>query len=225
MTEIPEHLLRRSRERRAALGDGEGGGDEAGGESAAASSSAAASPAPAESSAASEAASVPAVPAAAAAPAVVVEEATPPMVLAEQAARRTRIPVWAAPVLLLLPFWAVLYAGAFGTRGETGPVDPLVLGQQVFSRAGCSSCHGAAGEGGVGPALKGGEAKLTFPNEADHVKWVQEGSQTKPVGTPYGDAARPGGQHTVKSAGMPAFSGTLSQAEIEAVVKYEREKL
>jgi mono/diheme cytochrome c family protein len=223
VTEIPEHLLRRSRERRAALGDGEGGGDAGGGESAAAASS----PAPAESSAAasSEAASVPAVPAAAAAPAVVVEEATPPMVLAEQAARRTRIPVWAAPVLLLLPFWAVLYAGAFGSRGETGPVDPLVLGQQVFTRAGCSSCHGAAGEGGVGPALKGGEAKLTFPNEADHVKWVQEGSQTKAVGTPYGDPGRPGGQHVVKTAGMPPFSGTLSQAEIEAVVKFEREKL
>ena len=45
------------------------------------------------------------------------------------------------------------------------------------------------------------------------------------VGTPYGDPKRVGGQHHVKLQAMPAFAGTLSEAEIAAVVKYEREKL
>jgi len=221
VTEIPEHLLRRSRERRAALGDGEAGGESA----PAPAASEAAAPASSE-TAPVPAAAAPAAPAAARATApAVVEEPLAPVYIAGQAAHRSRIPIWAAPILLILPFWAVLYAGAFGTRGKTGPVDPLVLGQQVYNSAGCSGCHGAAGEGGVGPALHGGEAKLTFPNEADHIKWVQEGSQSKPVGTPYGDPNRPGGQHKVKIAGMPAFASSLSQAQIEAVVKYEREKL
>lgn len=222
MTEIPEHLLRRSRERRSALGGGEGGGEEPAAPAPAA-AGASAGAASAEEAPAAPAA-VPAVPQAAAAPAVI-EEAIPPMVLADQAARRSRIPIWAAPVLLILPFWAVLYAGAFGTRGQQGPVDPLVLGQQIYANKGCASCHGASGEGGVGPVLKGGEAKLTFPNEADHIKWVEEGSTSKAVGTPYGDPNRPGGQHVVKVAGMPSFAGTLTPTEIEAVVKYEREKL
>lgn len=221
MTEIPEHLLRRSRERRSALG-GEGGGDA--GEASAAPASAAPAPSTGDEPAAAPVPAKAAAPAAAV-PATAEPEEIPAMVLADQAVRRTRIPVWAAPVLLLLPFWAVLYAGAFGTRGESGPVDPLVLGQQVYARAGCSGCHGASGEGGVGPALKGGDAKVTFPNEADHIKWVQEGSQSKAKGEPYGDPARPGGQRVVKTQGMPGFTGTLSQAEIEAVVKYEREKL
>jgi mono/diheme cytochrome c family protein len=77
----------------------------------------------------------------------------------------------------------------------------------------------------VGPALAGGQAKLTFPNEPDHVTWVKEGSQSKAKGTPYGDPNRQGGQHVVKAQGMPPFAGTLTDQQIEAVVTYEREKL
>jgi mono/diheme cytochrome c family protein len=216
VTEIPEHLLRRSRERRAALSGGDAGEGEAAAPAPAAS-------APAESSEAASAETAP-VPAAAPAPApAVIDEPLAPVYIADAAAKRSRIPIWAAPVLVILPLWAVLYAGAFGTRGKTGPVDPLVLGQQVYASAGCSSCHGGSGEGGVGPPLHGGQAKLTFPNEADHIKWVQTGSGPY-AGKPYGDPARPGGQHVAKGI-MPSFSGALSQAQIEAVVKYEREKL
>ena len=219
MTEIPEHLLRRSRERRAALGQGDAG---ASGEGEAGSApSAAPAPAAEASAPATTAAAAPA-PVEAAPPAVV-DEAPSPILLAEQAARRTRIPMWVAPVLLVLPFWAVLYAGAFGERHKAGPVDPLVLGQQVYTANGCSGCHGVAGEGGVGPALKGGDAKLTFPNEADHIAWVKSGSGPF-AGKAYGDPARPGGQRMAKGI-MPGFAGTLSEQQIEAVVKYEREKL
>jgi mono/diheme cytochrome c family protein len=221
VTEIPEHLLRRSKERRAALGEGgDAAGASAGGEESAA------EPAPAAASSEAAVAAVPATTAAAPAAAVpaVIDEAPSPIFLTEQAVQRTRIPIWAAPVLLLLPFWAILYAGAFGERGSHGPVDPLVLGQQTYV-AKCASCHGKAGEGGAGPALASGGAAKTFPDSADQVTWVKEGSSGKDRGTPYGDPNREGGQHKVESGGMPAFGAQLTEEEIQAVVLYEREKL
>jgi mono/diheme cytochrome c family protein len=145
--------------------------------------------------------------------------------MVEQEARRTRVPLWVTPVLLVIPLWAVLYAGAFGDRGaEHEVVDPLVLGAEVYRSQGCSGCHGGAGEGGVGPALAGGSVEETFPDAADHIAWVKSGS----IGTPqepkpYGSPDRPGGQRLSKG-GMPSFS-SLTQEQIEAVVQYEREKL
>ena len=215
MPEVPEHLLRRSRERRAALG--QGGGDESAGD------------APAATPATTSAGAAPAPAAAAAAPAVVEAPPVPagpdPRLLKLEEARRRKIPSWAYPALLALPFWAILYVGAFGSHQKAVVLTQAQIGQRVYSSAGCSGCHGAAGEGGVGPKLAGGEAKLTFPNVADHIDWVKTGSQTKAKGTPYGDPGRVGGQHIVKVAGMPAFGGTLSESEIEAVVAYERDSL
>jgi len=88
----------------------------------------------------------------------------------------------------------------------------------------CAPCHGANGEGGVGPKLAGGEAKLTFPNEADHIAWVETGSAPH-KGQPYGDPARPGGQHIAKTGAMPPFKGTLTDDQIKNVVTFEREGL
>ncbi len=39
--------------------------------------------------------------------------------------------------------------------GNTNQQSPAVAGQQLFQTLGCVSCHGAAGEGGRGPALAG----------------------------------------------------------------------
>ena len=222
MTEVPEHLLRRSRERREALGLATGSGGEPApssstepGAEAAPSSTAAAVP---------ETAAAPA--AAPAAGAIAVQEPRPEALAMARAVqkRRSKNPIWVMPVLVGLPLWAFFYAFAFSPPKKAGPVDPLVLGAQVYRSAGCSGCHGAAGEGGVGPALAGGQAKLTFPTEADHISWVKTGSQPF-TGQKYGDPARTGGQHGPAKGIMPAFSGSLSQAQIEAVVKYEREKL
>jgi mono/diheme cytochrome c family protein len=220
VTEIPEHLLRRSQERRAALG-GEGGAAPAESSGASAPESAGSESTAVE--AAPAAAAVAPAAAAAAAPAVI-DEAPSPIMLTEQAVRRTSVPVWAMALLVLLPFWAILYAGAFGERGHEEALEPIVLGQQVYATY-CASCHGGQGEGGSGPALEGDEAELTFPDEADHIQWVREGSQGKAVGTPYGDAARAGGQRTVKVGAMPGFASTLTAEEIDAVVLYEREGL
>lgn len=159
----------------------------------------------------------------ASAPSAPVEAPIHPSYVAAEAVARTRVPMWVMPVLVLLPFWGFLYMGAFGERGTQEVLDPLVLGAQVYRSQGCSSCHGASGEGGVGPALAGGEAALTFPDEADHEAWIKSGSGGV-KGQPYGDPDRPGGQRGPAKGIMPGFPG-LSDEEIKAVVAYEREKL
>jgi hypothetical protein len=75
----------------------------------------------------------------------------------------------------------------------------------------------------VGPKLAGGEAAKTFPNVADHASWVKTGSGPF-SGQKYGDPNREGGQHGPAKGIMPSFS-SLSPPQIDAVVKYEREKL
>ena len=212
LAEVPDYLLQRSRERRAALGAGGAGGgptpssgDTGGGEPAPA--AAAESPAVAEAAAPAVEAAVPAV----------IEEAPPPPPLPTS---RTGIPGWMLPVLVALPFWAIVYMGAFGTVKSGAAPTGAALGAQVFA-TNCAPCHGGRGEGGVGPKLAGGEAALTFPNEADHIAWVDTGSAPH-KGQPYGDPARAGGQHVAKSGGMPSFKGKLTDAQIAAVVTYER---
>jgi mono/diheme cytochrome c family protein len=220
MAQVPEYLLQRSRERRAALGLPPSDGGEApapaapaeGGEGAA----------PEGGVPATAGAPVPAAAAPAAAPAV--PEPEPEPVYFEPPAARSGIPAWVVPVLALLPIWAFAYLGALNPPSSAAPVlTPIQQGAQTFAKN-CSPCHGAQGEGGVGPKLAGGEAKLTFPNEADHIAWVDTGSAPH-KGQPYGDPNRPGGQHIAKSGGMPPFKGTLSDAEIKNVVTFERDGL
>jgi mono/diheme cytochrome c family protein len=216
MTEVPDYLLKRSRERRAALGSPTGGATPASGDEGAAEASEDAS---ASTAAAAMTPSTPATPAPEAAPA---PPTTPPRARVTVPPRR--VPMWMMPVLLLLPLWAVVYPGALQPHKKSGPVDPLVLGAEVYASAGCSGCHGATGGGGVGPALHAGEAVKTFPNEADQVSWVKTGSGPF-TGKKYGDPAREGGQHGPATGQMPAFGASLSEEQINAVVKYEREKL
>ncbi len=212
MTEVPDYLLERSRARRAALGLGGGGdapapaGDSSGGDATPATAGSAPAPAPAA------ATSAPAAP-----------SARPPELPTYIApvGPRSGIPVWMMPVILFLPLWAIVYLGAFG---ESSTAAGPATGQEIFQTAGCVNCHGAQGQGGVGPQLAGGEVSKTFPNEADHIKFVGEGS-SKIKGQPYGDPARDGGQHTANSGGMPSFAGQLTEEEITLVVQYEREGL
>ena len=112
--------------------------------------------------------------------------------------------------------------GAFGE--STSAAGPATGSRRSSSGPGCVNCHGAQGQGGVGPQLAGGEVVKTFPNEADHMKFVSEGS-SKIKGQPYGDPAREGGQRIAASGGMPSFAGQLTEEEITAVVQYEREGL
>ncbi|MFN2506478.1 MAG: cytochrome c [Acidimicrobiales bacterium] len=216
MTEVPEYLLKRSRERREALGLGGGGsGAGSGGEGEAAGTPSPSAPAVQESAPAAAAAPPPA----AAAASQVEAAAGPPAFTVSRP--RSGIPVWMMPVILIFPLWAVVYAGAF-TETKAKVVDP---GAAAYLKGGCGACHGPTGAGGVGPKLSGGDAKLTFPNEADHVAWIETGSGGPNKGKPYGDPNRPGGPRPPSAGGMPAFKGTLTDEEIKAVVVYEREQL
>ena len=206
MTEVPEHLLARSRARRAALSGG--GGDEA---AAPAAVEPAASAAPAKQDDA-PAAAAPAV-AAAAAPAAI--EPTPPWV--EAANKRKKIPFWAVPVLAMLPFWAVLYAL---TLDPPTPKDsPVTLGDEVYANKGCAGCHGAGGGGnGNIPALIG-DTSVTkvWPTPAKQVAWIALGS----------DGWKAAGQTTMENGlpvkgGMPGWSTSLDPEEIMAVSLHER---
>lgn len=209
MTDIPEHLLRRSKERRSALGGGASGSEPP------------AAPGEAPGSGAAAGAVEPAggaevaTPAAAAVPVEAAPEPLPPYV--EASRRRPRVPRFAIPVLAALPVWALVYAGAL--TKPAGEADPeLAMGATVYA-AQCSGCHGANGEGGTGRPL--GDLMKVFPNKADQIAWVHLGSPEK--GTPYGDPAinRKAGEGGYGV--MPPFKDALSGEEIAAVVRYERE--
>ncbi len=216
VTEIPEHLLKRSRERRSAIG--QGGDAETPAETAPAK---AASSAPATTAAAAPAATGPAprtgAPAAPPAPPV---KPDPPYVVA--AKQRRKIPFWAMATLSLMPIWGFIYVRAL-TDGPDVVEGPLGNGVAVYSN--CASCHGADGGGGVGYPFSGGEVLKTFPHIADQVRWVYYGTEgynaaNIPV---YGSESRDGGAHVTGEQGvMPAFGTQLSGADIVAVVCHER---
>ena len=211
MTEVPEHLLKRSRDRKAALGGGGGEG--------AADTTPVASTETAPAAAATAAA-----PAAAAAP-VAVEKPKPPYVQA--ALKRKRIPIWAMPVLAFLPLWAVIYIGGLSPAASGAP-SQLETGKALYA-TNCSSCHGAGGGGGVGRPMTEGNLVKTFPDIIGQLEFVWLGSNgTGPAGTPYGDPSREGGVHKTLSYNgnpMPNFDKTLKQAQLLAVVRYEWETL
>jgi mono/diheme cytochrome c family protein len=210
VTEIPEHLLARSRARREAAGlatpsDAAAPAPTAGGEVEVVSS---ASPAPA--------AGRTIAPATAPAPPPP-PKPDPPYVRAYK--ERKRIPWWASPVLALLPIWAFIYTNTLEEPSKTAS-GPLAAGQTIYGQ--CASCHGASGGGGVGPALAGGDLAQVFPDYKDQIKWVSLGSNGWPSAT-YGAINKP------KKGGMPSWAadagGSLTPLQIAEVVRYEREVL
>lgn len=201
MTEIPEHLLKRSRERRAALGLGGGEAPESTSGEAAAATPSAPAPAPA-----------PATPAAPAEPAPP-EPPKPDPVYIQAAKRRKRIPYWAMTALAALPVWGYVYVRTLEPPPEED-TDPLALGAQVYS-ANCASCHGGSGEGGSGPAFVDGAVVATWPDYRDHLAWVMLGSDGWPSST-YGADESP------KKGGMPPFGNQLDEQQLAQVVLHER---
>jgi len=218
VTEIPEHLLKRSRERRALL---EGG----------TATPAAAEQAPAATPAATEATT----PAAAPAPSAPVGRGDAPVPAAPPppkpdsfvvaaAKRRNRIPYWAMLALALLPLWAFMYARSVTTQAEVA-AGPLSVGAETYGA--CESCHAADGSGGVGYPFTNGEVIKTFPHIEDQLRFVYFGSDNYAAAGVdiYGDPNREGGPHVVhgrNGASMPAWGGNLTDAEILGVVCHER---
>ena len=206
MTEVPDYLLQRSRERRSALGLG---GDEDGGALAATGDAGGGAPATASAASATPAVAAPAP----IAPGVPDPEPSAPAPNVEAALRRKRVPLWALPVVALLPLWGYVYAGTLEppTVEASGA---LVVGEEAYGA--CASCHGAGGAGGSGPALD--SVGTTFEEALEHAQWVYIGSQgwLDEVGDSYPDGRPVGG------GGMPAWGETLTAEELMSVVVYER---
>ncbi|WP_423916035.1 c-type cytochrome [Candidatus Poriferisodalis sp.] len=223
MTDVPEYLLERSRQRRIALGVLEDDGSEDGGAAAAAAPAAGgaptATPGQAEMIAAAREAAK-----------LEIEPAPPPdaaWVVAAQT--RHRIPIWVLPVLFCLPLWAFVYVKL--TEPPPEPITAITEGATTFSVR-CASCHGGDGsgsEGGaVGRPLWNGEVLLTFPSLDDSfIEWISVGSEGIGLGQAYGDPNRPGGAHIAggsdNAANMPAFGEVLSEHQLYSVARYVRE--
>lgn len=214
MTEIPEHLLKRSKERRQVLS----------GEESAAGDAPAAASTPATTSATPARAAAAPVPAAPPPP-----PPDPDYVVA--AKTRKKIPFWAMATLSLLPLWALLYVVAL-TPSEETIEGPLAVGQAVYGS--CAGCHGAAGQGGAGRVLHQGEVMKTFPAIEDMLNFVYVGSQKFVAAelAVYGDPDREGGAHAplayngnpMPQQGAKA-GGALTEYQILGVVCYTRYQL
>jgi mono/diheme cytochrome c family protein len=221
VTEIPEHLLKRSRDRRSALG--------LGGDDAAASGDAPSTATPATTAAAATpAAAAPSGPvgrkAAAQAAPPPPPKPDPPYVAAAKS--RKKIPFWAMLSLSLLPIWLFMYVRSV-TEAPAVASGPLGVGTELYS--GCQSCHGSNGEGGVGRQFSEGEVTKTFPHIEDQLRFVYFGTAEYNLAgvSSYGNPDREGGPHLTQSLGvMPGqgstVGGDLTDDEVLAVVCHER---
>jgi mono/diheme cytochrome c family protein len=210
VTEIPEHLLKRSAAARA-----RSSGADASADSATPSATAASTPS------ATPATVSTAAPAVAPAPPAPVSPAPVPDIPVVAAAKaRNRVPSWAMFGLAILPIWAFMYVRSL-TPSVVEATGPVGDGEQVWAK--CSSCHGGAGQGGSGRPVNDGEVYLTFPYIEDQLNLVYTGSEAYSLAGvgPYGDASR--GHLNYQGAWMPAKGGAaLTDAEVLAVVCYTR---
>ena len=207
MTEIPEHLLKRSAARKAAL-SGEAPAEE--------SSEPTTSVEPA-------AAAAPAAQASAPVPEVYVEpEPEPVAPYVEAFEARKKMPYWIVPVLLFLPVWGAFYFGTL-ERVPQGLTGLLGEGEELYVEQGCSGCHGGEGGGGIGPAFAGGELHETFTAVEDQVVCIAQGSAVVGTGQNYASAD---GRARQVAGGMPGFGlGAASELDVEqilAVTLFER---
>ena len=222
VTEIPEHLLKRSRERRAAIGQG---GDAGASDGAAAAP--AATPATTEKAVAPAAATSSGPPARSGPPSP--DKVTPPNpdpAYVPAAKQHRKVPWWAMATLGLMPVWGFMYVRAL-TEAPEVVEGPLGIGAEQYGS--CAACHGAAGGGGVGYAFSGGEVLATFPNIEDQLRYVYWGTgEYNLAGVEvYGNPDREGGPHLTNGLGvMPqqgsAAGGGLTDYEILGVVCHER---
>ena len=97
----------------------------------------------------------------------------------------------------ILVFVVLLFANEPDDGTAAQPAANAV-GARVYA-ANCARCHGADGNGGLGPKLSGGAVVKIYPDPADQVAVVTAGR-----------------------GGMPSFGGVLSAEEITAVVQYTR---
>jgi mono/diheme cytochrome c family protein len=112
----------------------------------------------------------------------------------------TRRRLTAAIAGLVLATTLGLAACSSGSDSSATPTDPvLARGQDVYKKN-CATCHGSKGGGGAGVKLAGVVASR-YPNIEDHENVIRNGIQP----------------------GMPAWGQKLSDDDIQAVARWERE--
>jgi mono/diheme cytochrome c family protein len=111
---------------------------------------------------------------------------------------------------------AAVQAGTYKSLGEA--LFNLDLSGGAYA---CARCHTKgwsygdpqqSGGGALGPNLTNGDTVRQFPNESDHVTFVETGSED---GKRYGQQGQGSGR-------MPGFGQMLTQDQITAIVEYER---
>ena len=97
---------------------------------------------------------------------------------------------------------AFIVSACTGRAPEVTVDDPVLIEGRELYISNCSACHGLGGGGGRGSKLNEGRLEQRLPDPADQIDVVANGRND-----------------------MPAFSGRLTESEIEAVVRYTREVL
>lgn len=108
----------------------------------------------------------------------------------------SRRPALIAVAIVVLIAASTLAACGNGDDEQSRPT----TGEGIYA-ANCLTCHGADGQGGVGPRLAGIVA-TRYPNIDDQIAVVTNGR-----------------------GGMPSFESRLSAREIRKVVEFERAQL
>jgi mono/diheme cytochrome c family protein len=103
---------------------------------------------------------------------------------------------------------------------------PAERGHEIALGAGCFSCHGPGGRGGVKnpgskdgtvPAFVGGEPMMWVDNEGEIREYILDGApQRKRSNARYAERLKQ------QLLNMPAYRGYLSESEVDDVVAYVR---
>ncbi len=126
------------------------------------------------------------------------------------------IAVGAAAAYTLNPFGNLFGSGGGGAGIDPADPDKVALGAQVYA-ANCASCHGANLEGQPNWRQRKADGRLPAPpHDVNGHTWHHSGEQLFAL-TKQGPAALAGGGY---QSDMPGYEGTLSDAEIWAVLSY-----
>lgn len=107
---------------------------------------------------------------------------------------------WGGFVVAFVIGLVILVAGFGGSNAPEPAELSLDDGARIFQQN-CAACHGAGGEGLIGPQLAG-RVETVYPDIADQIAVITAGRNN-----------------------MPSFASQLSEAEIDAVARYERQGL
>ncbi|MGH9908184.1 MAG: cytochrome c oxidase subunit II [Pyrinomonadaceae bacterium] len=97
--------------------------------------------------------------------------------------------------------------------GNASQQSPAVAGQQLYQTLGCASCHGAAGEGGRGPALTTVFGNQVFLNNGQAVK-ADEAYLRESIVNPQSKLVAGFGPI------MPTFQGQLTEEQLVQLIAF-----